>query len=426
MPSGQDIEFCIDACLQNLNDEHGRSVMNLSLARQTAISTAVLLPLLMSMLSPAQAAPPQAVLVGPTGKTCLTAAVTDNGNVLGACINQTPTQAWFFRPPSTFINLKPPALGSACDPHQMGVNVMVGTCKKLLGISGVVTWSINTPSGPPTELLPLILDLRTSFGAANLHGQVAGQSIGTRQTAVLWPLFGEGKPIMVSNRYDNCKVADINDEAHNGLPNVALNCGNSPRVATYNGVKYLVNTLKTPADAINCKVTAINNSDKAAGTCNYTNGPSKATFWSSFDAVPTTLASANGYATETQFFNENDLIVVKETDTTPGKIVRPRLWRQVSNQAPYVPVPSGCNLIQVEALAQAVDKTIMTCVPTDSNAPLGVYTWSPAEGLTEVLGMAGTEDNLARAISISGTLGGGYGVTPSGSAQAFQVSLPGL
>ena len=100
--------------------------MNFSLARPTVISTTVLLPLLMSMLSPAQAAPPQAVLVGPTGKICLTAAVTDNGNVLGACIKQTPEQTWFFRPPSSFTYLRPLVAGRSCVPFHMGVNVMVG------------------------------------------------------------------------------------------------------------------------------------------------------------------------------------------------------------------------------------------------------------------------------------------------------------
>jgi len=401
--------------------------MNFSLARPTVIPTTVLLPLLMSMLSPAQAAPPQAVLVGPTGKICLTAAVTDNGNVLGACIKQTPEQTWFFRPPSSFTYLRPLVAGRSCVPFHMGVNVMVGGCNPLLGAKVPVTWSLNTPSARPIQLKPLPLDLTAEYRAANLFGHVAGQSSGVAgPTAVIWPLFGEGKPIMVSNLYDNCKVVDINDEANNGLPNIALNCGIVPKVAIYNGTEYVLSTLKVPADVNNCVLTAINNSNRAAGTCEYADGPDRAAFWSSFDAVPTTLVSANGYATETQFFNENDLIVVKETNTTPGQKVRQRLWRQVPNQAPYVPLPSGCNLIQVDALAQAVDKTIMTCVPTDSNAPLGVYTWSPAEGLTEVLGMAGTGDNLAKAISISGTLGGGYGVTPSGSAQASQVSLPGL
>ncbi|MBF6031677.1 hypothetical protein H8F23_00270 [Pseudomonas sp. P155] len=370
------------------------------------IAVASLLPMF-TLVNNVQASQPQPV--GPDTGECRASGVLETSRVLGYCVVGGVKKAWFRNAnPTELINLKPLQANRSCDSSFLSQNIMTGTCDQLLGpVLGKVPvfWRVAFPKDEPKRLQPLPLDTGAELRASTLFGNVAGQSITLLgNTAVVWRVEKGGEPIQVSLRNDNCRVAAIADSNADSSTLVALNCphllGNpKATIATFNGTKYVMKTLKLPPAATFCDVVGINSKSQAAGTCHYANNFTAATYWSGPDAEAKTLVSTENYSVEVAFLNNNGSAIVKVLVAQNQEV--PAFWRTSTADADPLPTPQNFNNCRVDALALSVDTALMTCASENLSIPNTVFSWNPNGGLNSIQPTAGSDEYVGEAISNS-------------------------
>ena len=401
--------------------------MNSSLVRRNLVFTAALLPVMTLMFSPAQAAPPETTKLGPSNQNCQGVAAVDFGNIAGNCVGPNGDFPFVDIPATGFHPLLIPGPGWTCEAEGLGVNDVFGDCSGQ-GVKRAARWDRNVLANPPIALKPLSPLESSDFRVNNIFGDAAGQS---RTFATSTPVFWERQPggtaQRVSNLSDNCQVKDISDARTNGQPRVAMNCPPGilmpayGAVAWYDGVKFKKDVLTRFLDAKSCQLEAINNLDQVAGVCTYNNGGSRAVIWTNPRAVPTLMTSIGGN-TKTAYFNDEGVALIDVTGALPP---RTSDWvvRYADGTFHDLPTPSGFTNCSVGDMAQSVVKVLMRCSPINSPTYATAFTWSPSQGLVELPSLPGSYDTTPLAISISGTNGTGYSVSPPTVTDAVRFTL---
>ncbi|MBY8948248.1 hypothetical protein J1G35_20520 [Pseudomonas sp. SH10-3B] len=283
------------------------------------------------------------------GLQCDVSDINNSGVTVGNCSTGNaaiPNQPWVAPTPGTAVIL--PRLAPS-QPCSVGVisnaGWIAGECGSPTGAQYGVTWDANDlGSGilrfnPRPGLIGLFPDVSTRIAAMNQRGDVLGSSIDRSgdSTVVLWAA-GTESPLDVSSARDNCSGVDISTPVGSGRPAAAINCPNSigtqtGKIAQHNGLLYVATQLPTPAGALTCVVTGINNLLRVVGGCQYSTAPFlRAAFWASPNAAPTSVPSltTSSVSIATSLNNSGQVVVTYEDvngnissafwDTTAGTV----------------------------------------------------------------------------------------------------------
>ncbi|MGN6321208.1 MAG: hypothetical protein ACTHNE_05760 [Dyella sp.] len=368
------------------------------------------------------------------GAQCGSSGVNDNAVVVGNCTpaNATgPLIAWV-APNGVEELLAPLASGQSCS--AAGVtdgNVVIGSCLDANNASFAVTWPVSSPNSITVlqslpGLLGLGADVSTGATSFDQNGVIGGESVSAtgNSTAVIW-LNGSSTAVAVSNRNDNCGIADINNSNVNGAPSVALDCPNASGTTTAYIAQvtggllgtgllgaYAKTPLPVPSGSSNCVVVAVNDNVQALGTCYFPGGSPQAAFWPSVSSAPILLSGGglpDGTRTAGAFLNNNDDVVVQYQDTS-GK-TQSAFW-DTNAALLYLILPvSGGTRTAATGLA---DNGTVILNSEDGNQQVQGTKWTVGSGTVAYGDYGGGLESVTTSISQSGNYTAGDG---EGSAE---------
>lgn len=369
---------------------------------------------------------------------CVAIAANDRHNAVGQCTDEkdsTKKVAWFrYKSGNTTYTLLPMVPGMPCEALRITErNQVYGTCSSTDGTKVPVAWDGDQPSIPPIVLKPAMVGTSPDKSATiKSVGQTVtvGQSfkepnLKGESMAVYWRVNSD-VAVPITGSWDGCVPTSIMESPTN-YNWITLNCpdttGNlKAKIATKKpgNSTYVITALKMPENSTRCTLGNASEYGRVLGTCNFSGGISRATYWPTPDGEPSVMKKEPDDKSVSAYINAEGIKLIVYIDNAGHE--HDALWDIHQGKVIEIePLPST----SIVSTAGIADKNTTILINTRSAEKVnqGAYLSDSLKTVGIGFYKGGNASHL-QGINPEGTFGVGSAIGADGKRYAIGFSIP--